>query len=133
MGLRGRIKMLTQQAEEDAVLIRLRGGSTRVFTVMDVQKEMFLAKCDLVREEARGSPVLEGLYARPRQSRGPPLKRSTGPSRPRFSWSPPTKRGGWVEVYRLEEDGTVTKVRHEGGTLEAERLREEARNQGPAF
>jgi hypothetical protein len=93
MGRRGRIKKLTEQAKEGAVLVKLREGSTRVFTVMDVQKVMFLAKCDLVREEARGSPVLEGLYAKPRQSRGPPLKRSTGPSRPRFSWSPPTKRG----------------------------------------
>ncbi len=56
MGLRGRIKKLTQQAEEGAVLMRLRDGSTRVFTVMDVQKEMFLAKCDL----ARGGQTLPG-------------------------------------------------------------------------
>ncbi len=60
MGLRGRIKKLTQQAEEDGVLIRLRDGSTRVFTVLDVQKELFLAKCDLAREEARQSPVHRG-------------------------------------------------------------------------
>jgi Zn/Cd-binding protein ZinT len=41
--------------------------------------------------------------------------------------------GAWVEVYKLLEDGTVTKVRHEGGTPEAERLRAEARRVGPAF
>ncbi len=41
-------------------------------------------------------------------------------------------QGGWVEVYKLEEDGTLTKVRHEGGTPpEAERLREEARRSPP--
>ena len=41
--------------------------------------------------------------------------------------------GGWVEVYKLEEDGTVTKTHHEGGSPEAERIIEEARQQGPAF
>ena len=42
-------------------------------------------------------------------------------------------RGGWVEVYKLEEDGTLTTRRYEGGSEEAERLREEALKQGPAF
>jgi hypothetical protein len=69
MGLRGRIKKLTQQAEEGAVLIRLKDGSTRVFSVMDVQKEMFLAKCDLACEEARQSPVLEAVRAATPESR----------------------------------------------------------------
>jgi hypothetical protein len=41
--------------------------------------------------------------------------------------------GGWVEEYRLLEDGTVEMTRHEGGSEEAERMRQEARQQGPAF
>jgi Zn/Cd-binding protein ZinT len=43
-------------------------------------------------------------------------------------------QGGWVEVYKLEEDGTVERVYHEGGSEEAERIRHEARqhnNAGP--
>ncbi len=65
MGLKGRIKKLTQQAEEGAVLIRLRDGSTRVFTVMDVQAELFLAKCDLaLKGQTKG-----GVYSRARTPR----------------------------------------------------------------
>jgi Zn/Cd-binding protein ZinT len=41
-------------------------------------------------------------------------------------------QGGWVEVYTLLEDGTVTKVRHEGGSEEAERFRQEARQHNTA-
>jgi hypothetical protein len=132
MGLRGRIKMLTQQAEEDAVLIRLRGGSTQVFTVMDVQKEMFLAKCDLVREEARSSPVLEAVRQATPESRAA-LEAQFRTITPELHIVASVEQGGWVEVFRLEEDGTVTKVRFEGGSEEAERIREEIRQQGPAL
>jgi hypothetical protein len=65
LGLRDELRRLKHDTQEDAVLIRLRDGSTRVFTVMDVQKELFLAKCDLAREEARSSRSSR-LYARPR-------------------------------------------------------------------
>ncbi len=34
--------------------------------------------------------------------------------------------GGWVEVTTLSEGGEVGRVRHEGGSPEAERLRVEA-------
>ncbi len=34
--------------------------------------------------------------------------------------------GGWVEVTTLSEGGEVGRVRHEGGSPEAERLRAEA-------
>jgi Zn/Cd-binding protein ZinT len=37
-------------------------------------------------------------------------------------------QGGWVEEYRLLEDGTVEKIYYEGGSPEAERIREEARS-----
>ncbi len=130
MGLRGRIKKLTQQAEEGAVLIRLRDGNTRVFAVMEVQKEMFLAKYALAREEARQSPVLEAVRQAATESRAA-FEAQHGTITPSLHIVAPEKRGGWVEVYKLEEDGTVTKVRYEGE--EAERIREEALTAGPAF
>ncbi len=126
MGLRGRIKKLTQQAEEEAVLIRLRDGSTRVFTVMDVQKELFLAKCDLAREEARSSPVLEAVRQATPVSRAA-FVAEYGTITPGLHIVASVEQAGWVEVYRLEVDGTVMKVRHEEGTPEGERLRERAR------
>ena len=42
----------------------------------------------------------------------------------------PVVDGGWVEVRRLLEDGTVETVRHEGGSEEAERMHREARERG---
>jgi hypothetical protein len=132
MGLRGRIKKLTQQAEEGAVLMRLRDGSTRVFTVMDVQKEMFLAKCDLAREEARSSPVLEAVRAATPESRAA-FEAQYGTITPSLHIVASAEQGGWIEVYKLEEVGTVTKVRHEGGTEEAARIREEVLSKGPTF
>jgi hypothetical protein len=43
------------------------------------------------------------------------------------------KRGGWAETYTLLADGTVQKVHHEGGSPEAERIRNEARQRvGPS-
>jgi hypothetical protein len=42
------------------------------------------------------------------------------------------KRGGWAETYALLADGTVQKVHREGGSPEAERIRNEARQRvGP--
>jgi hypothetical protein len=126
LGLRDQLRRLKHDTQEDAVLIRLRDGSTRVFTVMDVQKELFLAKCDLAREEARQSPVLEAV----RQAT--PVSRAAfvveyGTITPSLHIVASVEQAGWVEVYRLEVDGTVMKVRHEEGTPEGERLRERAR------
>jgi hypothetical protein len=42
-------------------------------------------------------------------------------------------QGGWVEEYRLLLDGTVELTRHEGGSEEALRIRQEAKQRGPAF
>ena len=42
-------------------------------------------------------------------------------------------QGGWVEVYKLLEDGTIETTFHEGGSPEAERLREAARRSPPGF
>ncbi len=99
---------------------------------MDVQAELFLAKCDLAREEARSSPVLEAVRQATPESRAA-FEAEYGTITPELHVVASVEQGGWVEVFKLEEDGTVTKVRHEGGTPEAERLREEARNHCPAF
>ena len=37
-------------------------------------------------------------------------------------------QGGWVEEYRLLGDGTIEETYYEGGSPEAERIREEARS-----
>jgi hypothetical protein len=45
----------------------------------------------------------------------------------------PDYQGGWVDEYRLLEDGTVETIHYEGGSEEALQILEEARKQGPAF
>ena len=42
-------------------------------------------------------------------------------------------QGGWVDEHRLLEDGTVETTHYEGGSEEAERIQQEARQGGPAF
>jgi hypothetical protein len=42
-------------------------------------------------------------------------------------------QGGWVNEHRLLEDGRVQTTHYEGGSEEAERIRQEARQGGPAF
>jgi hypothetical protein len=131
-GVRGRIKKLTRQAQEGAVLIRLRDGTTRVFDDMTCFKEMFLATVDLGRDESIHSPVLDAVRQATPESRAA-FEAEYGTITPELHIVASVEQGGWVEVYKLEEDGRVTKVRHEGGSEEAERLREEARQSGPAF
>jgi hypothetical protein len=43
----------------------------------------------------------------------------------------PDYQGGWVDEYRLLEDGAVEIIHHEGGSEAAERIRREARQGGP--
>jgi hypothetical protein len=132
VSLRRRITRLTREAEEGAVLIRLKDGTSRVFDRLTCQKEMFLAKCDLAREEARHSPVLEAVRQATPESRAA-FEEEYGTITPELRVICHESKGGWVEIYRLTEAGEVDKVRHEGHTEEARRLREEARSAGPAF
>ena len=131
-GLKGRLKRLQQEAQAEGIVLKLRDGTTRAFDDMTCWKEMFLAKCDLAREEARQSRVLEAVRQATPGSRAA-FEAEYGTITPELHVVTSVENGGWVEVYRLDENGTVTKVRHEGGTLEAERLREKAKQQGPAF
>ena len=131
MTLRRRITRLTREAEEGAVLIRLRDGSTRVFTDMDCFKEMFLAQFDLFKGEAHQSEVLDAVRAATPESRRA-FEAEYGEIEMEAQIICHESQGGWVEVHKLLEDGTVEIGRHEGHTEEARRLREEARQQSPA-
>jgi hypothetical protein len=131
-GLKGRMKRVQREATTEGVVIRLKDGSTRAFTVLEVQKEMFLAMYALAREEARQSPVLEAVRQATPESRAA-FEAQYGTITPSLHIVASAEQGGWIEVYKLEEDGTVTKVRHEGGTEEAARIREEVLSRGSAF
>jgi hypothetical protein len=132
MGLKGRVNKLTRQAEEGAVLIRLRDGTTKVFDDMTCFKQMFLAQYSLFGGEATQSEVLDAVRAATPESRAK-FEAEYGPIEMEARVIAGDYEGGWVEVFKLEEDGTVKKIRHEGGTPEAERLREEARRSPPGF
>ena len=132
MGLRRRITRLTREAEEGAVLIRLRDGTTKVFDDLTCWKEMFLTQFDLFKGEARQSEVLDAVRAATPESRRA-FEAEYGSIEMEAQIIAAGSQGGWVEVYKLLADGSVERARHEGHTEEARRLREEARQQGPAF
>ena len=97
---------------------------------MDVFAEMLLADMDLLKGVSRDSEVLDAVRNATPQSREA-FEREYGPVEREMHIVAPPADGGWVEVYSLSEDGRVGKVRHEGGSPEAERLRREA-VRGPA-
>jgi hypothetical protein len=130
LGLKDRLNKLRQEAEEGAVVVRLRDGTARYFEDMDVFAEMFLTKMDLFRGNARESAILDAVRNATPESREA-FEREYGPIEMDVRIIAPPADGGWVEVYTLSEDGKVGKVRHEGGSPEAERLRREA-VRGPA-
>lgn len=125
MGLRDRLRKLKREAEDGAVVVRLRDGTARYFEDMDVFAEMFLAEMDLLKGVSRDSEVLDAVRNATPESREA-FEREYGPIEREVRIIAPPADGGWVEVYRLSEDGAVGKVRHEGGSPEAERMRREA-------
>ena len=128
MGLKGRLSKLLKEAEDGAVVVRLRDGSTRYFEEMDVLRETFLAQCDLIKgqppEDSSGviSAVL-GATDRSRQEFEQRFGQVVG-MEARIVAS--AERGGWAETYTLLADGTVEKIHYDEGE-EAERIRLEAR------
>ena len=92
--------------------------------------EMLLADMDLLKGVSRDSEGLDAVRNATPQSREA-FEREYGPVEGEMHIIAPPADGGWVEVYSLSEDGRVGKVRHEGGSPEAERLRREA-VRGPA-
>jgi len=130
--LKGRLKRARQEAEAKGVVVVLRDGSRRVFTDNQIWGEMFLAKTDLISEKSRPSEVLDAVRQATPESRRT-FEAEYGTITPEVRIVAGSHKGGWVEVFKLEEEGTVSKVRHEGGSKEAERLQQEARQSGPTF
>ena len=131
-GLRRRIKRAQRDAQAEGVVIELRDGDRRVFTDLEVWSEMFLTKMDLFRGKSRPSEVLAAVRAATPESRRA-FEEQYGSIEMTARIVEGGFEGAWVEVYRLDENGAVTVERHEGGTPEAERFREEARQSSPAF
>ena len=133
MVLKGRLRRLEREAKSEGVILRLRDGSIRVFDPMEVDAEMFLTKTDLlVRGESRSSCVLAAVRAATPESRAA-FEEEHGSIEMVGHIIAAADEGGWVDEYRLLEDGTVETIRYEGESEEAERIRQEARQRGPAF
>jgi len=132
MGLRGKLRRLQRSAQSEGVILRLRDGGVRVFSDLEVFKEMFLCRMDLFSGKARSSEVLDAARAATKESRAA-FEEEYGSIEMVAHIIAPDYQGGWVDEYRLLEDGTVKTTRFEGGSEEALQILEEARRQGPAF
>jgi hypothetical protein len=132
MGLKDRLRRLELGARSEGVILRLRDGSLRVFDQMEVAKEMFLTQMDLMRGKARPSEVLDAVRAATPESRAA-FEEEHGSIEMVGHIIAADYQGGWVDEHRLLEDGIVETIHHEGGSEEAEKIRQEARQGGPAF
>jgi hypothetical protein len=130
-GVRGRLRLLEREAKEVAVLIQGRDGSVSAFDAMEVGMELFMARSELFMGNSYQSEVLEAVRDATPESRAA-FEEQFEEITMEAHIVAADYQGGWVEVYKLEEDGTVTKVRHEGGSEEAERIRQEARQHNTA-
>src|ERR671933_2853723 len=130
--VKDKLRRLEREAYKHGIVLSLRDGTTKVFDDMTCWKEMFLAEWDLFRGEARQWEVLEAVRSATPESRRA-FEAKYGSIEMEAQVICPEMDGGWVEVTKLLEDGTIEKVRHEGHTEEAKRLREAARQQGPSL
>ncbi len=130
MGLRDRLKRLEADAQKDMVFVQLEDGGTRIFGAQEVLTEMFLAQYGLIVGKPRPSEVLDAVRRATPESRGA-FEAEYGSIEMESRIICPVVDGGWVEVRRLLEDGTIETVRHEGGSEEAERMHREVRERGP--
>ena len=129
---RGRLRRLERGARSEGVILRLRDGGMSVFSDLEVFSEMFLCRTDLFLGKARPSEVLDAVRAATKESRAA-FEEEYGSIEMVGRIVAPDYQGGWVEENRLLEDGTVETIHYEGGTEEAERMRQEATQRGPAF
>jgi hypothetical protein len=123
VAIRDRLRRLRAKAEEGGVLLRQRDGGVRAFDVLEVQKEMFLAKMDLLRDTARKSDVLDAVRKATPESRRE-FEERFGPISFTEYIITPASRGGQVESKTLTAAGTVERVLYEGGSEEAALVRE---------
>jgi hypothetical protein len=130
---RDKLKRLEREAKSEGVILRLRNGGIKVFSDLEVFGEMFLTRTDLlVRGESRPSEVLDAVRSATPESRRA-FEEEYGSIEMVGHIVAGDHQGGWVEEYRLLEDGTVETIYHEGGSEEAERIRQEAKQGRPAF
>jgi hypothetical protein len=133
MAPKGRLRRLEREAQSEGVILRLRNGDIKVFSDLDVFGEMFLAKTDLlVRGESRPSEVLDAVRAATPESCAA-FEEEYGSIEMIGHIVAGEHEGGWVDEYRLLEDGTVETIHYEGGSEEALRIRREAKQGGSAF
>jgi hypothetical protein len=132
MALKGRLRRLQRGAQSEGFIVRLRDGGIRVFSDLEVFKEMFLCRMDLFSGKARPSEVLDAVRAATKESRAA-FEDEYGSIEMVGHIIAADYQGGWVDEHRLLEDGTVETIHFEGGSEEAERIRQEARQGGPAF
>jgi hypothetical protein len=129
--LRGRLRRLERRAQSESVILRLRDGGLRVFDQMEVSKEMFLTQMDLMLGKARPSEVLGAVRAATPESRAA-FEQEHGSIEMVGHIIAGSYEGAWVREHRLLEDGRVETTHYEGGSEEALRIRQEARQGGPA-
>jgi hypothetical protein len=132
VGLKDRLRRLQREAEGDGVLVRLSDGSAKVFDAMEIYKAMFLAKTDLIRGTARDCEVLDAVRRATPESRRA-FEERFGSITMTAHIIAAQYQGAWVETHTLLEDGTVKKLFYEGGSEEAERIRQEVSHGDPAF
>jgi hypothetical protein len=131
VGLRNELRRLKREARKDRVVLRLRDGGFAVFDQMEVAKEMFLTQMDLMLGKARPSKVVDAVRGATPESRAA-FEQEHGSIEMVGHIIAADYQGGWVDEHRLLEDGTVETIHYEGGSEEAERIRQEARQGGPA-
>ena len=119
MGIRDRLKRLQAKVEEGAVVVHLRDGSIKVFDALDVQNETFLARCDLLKDTARDSEVLDAVRTATPESRRE-FEEKFGP----IAFTEYIIGADWVEAKTLTEDGRVERVLYQGDSEEAALVRE---------
>src|SRR5215218_7578995 len=107
MAHRGRLRRLEREAQSEGVILRLRDGGIRVFSDNEVFTEMFLCRTDLlIRGESRSSEVLDAVRAATPESRRA-FEEEYGSIEMVGHIVAGDHEGGWVDEYRLLEDGTV--------------------------
>jgi hypothetical protein len=130
MAPKDRLKRLEREAQSEGVILRLRDGSIRVFDDIEVFQEMFLTRTYLFMGEAHPSEVLDAVRAATPESRAT-FEAEYGEIEMVNHVVAPDYEGGWVEEYRLLQDGTVKITRFEGGSEEALRIRQKILQGGP--
>jgi hypothetical protein len=132
MGSRDRLRRLERDAKAEGAILKLTDGSTRIFEDNYVFGEMFLCQTDLFHGEARPSEVLDAVRQATPESRAA-FEAEYGSIEMEARIIAAPADGGWVDEHRLLEDGTVQSTHHEGGSEEAERIRQEIQQKGPTL